>query len=126
MRGADVDELRGVDGEDLVGLVRVADFDELRDFLDLGAQDHEATYDESLGQAIGDGVPGFPVHDLDFGLRGVGHAVREAGCFLGLEVGQGEPGKGYGGVHLCTRGERGVITGVFGWSSGVVLARWIG
>ena len=112
MRGVDVDEHRGVDGEGLVGPVRVADFDELRDFLDIGAQDHEATYDESLGQAPGDGVPGFPVHDLGFGLWGVGHAVREGGYGLGLELGQGDPGKGY--VHLCTRGERGVIAGVFG------------
>ena len=114
-RGVNVNELRGVDGEDAVGVVRVADLDGFRDVGDRGALDHAA--EDVLAQAVGDGVRGVRVHDLDVGLRVVEEAVREGVLRLGLELDQGDRGD----VHLCTWGEGGVVAGVFGGDSGVAL-----
>ena len=108
MRGVNVNELRGIDGEDAAGVVLVVDRDELRDVDDVGALDHAA--EGVLAQAVGEGVRGVRVHDFDVGLWVVEEAVREGVLGLGLELGQG----GRENLHLCTRGERGVVAGVFG------------
>ena len=125
-----MDELRGVNDVDAVGVVVVVDQDGLRDFCDGGALDHGKL--GVHGQAEGDVVRGLPVHDLNRGVRVLGDAVRDGVTGLGQELLHGH--RGGVDVHLrqllardlCTGGETGVVAGVLVGDSGVMLAGWVG
>jgi hypothetical protein len=122
MRGVNVNGLRGIDGEDAALVVVVVDHDGLRHFGDVGALDH-AGVEGVLAQAVGEGVRGVRVHDLDAGFYLVDEAEREGVVGLGPELGHGGRGDC---LHLCTWGERRVVAGVFGRGSGAMLVKWVG